>query len=131
MKIIVYKKRGDFYECTSLKDTNENESTIIFDEPISGKVKFGKAILTVTGGACRFNAAAFADGVYSPVLIKNKRLYKMEDLTLKSGGVERKTLGEEYLRSLSERIEEGRVRLQRLEEKLKEISEKIERKITF
>ena len=131
MKIIVYKKREDFYECSAIKDSREELSSIIFDEPINGKLKLGERILPISGGVCRLDLNNLLDGEYSPVLIKDKRLFKMEEIIIKGAGAQKKTLGEEYLRSLSERIEKNRKRLCRLEALLKDISEKIERKITF
>lgn len=131
MKTIIYKKRGDAYECVAIRESDDKLSAILLDEPCDGKIKIGKHLYETKNGVCRFDLSEIENGEYSPALIKNRRLYKMEEIIVRDGGVQKKTLGEDYLRALSSRIEENHRKIFAMEKKLTELSEKIENKITL
>ena len=131
MKTIIYKLRGDSYECVAINQSGEKLGAIIFDEPFDAKLKIGKALYEVKSGVLKLDFSNLESGEYEPALIKNRHLYKMESFILTPEGVQRKTPGEEYLRALSERIEENKKRLCAIENKLAAIGEKIETKLTI
>ena len=111
--------------------SGEKLCAIIFDEPFDAKIKIGEEVYEVKNGVLKIDFSKLGFREYNPLLIRNRRIYKMEGFINTPEGVQRKTLGEEYLRALSERTEENRKRLCAIEEKLAAIGEKIETRLTI
>ena len=131
MKILVYKKRGKTYECTDIKDSAEKRCKIIFDEPLDAKIKLGDVIVPLSHGVAEFDVCDIGNGEHSPILISYGRAVKMEAFIIKDGGVSRPLLSEDYLRSLSTRLEECCEIIDSLEERIAELERKMENTINF
>ncbi len=131
MKTIIYKKRGKVYECTSIVNSQSNDCKILFEEAIDGKIKLGDKILTLIHGVAGLNLSTVSNGEYTPLLIKDGAVFKMEGLIFKDGTISRPMLTDEYLRELSRRIEENAEIIISLEERIAELERKIENTIDF
>ena len=131
MKIIVYEKRQDWYECTYIHDDGDDKVKIVFDEPFDAKLTFGESVFTVSSGIAVLDVSALCDGETNPKLFLGNRVISLEGFILKSGAVVGKKPDAEFERRLSKQAEELFSRMSRAEGAIKDIYEKIEQKISF
>ena len=131
MKIIVYKKREDHYECTDIKDDGSDEASIIFDEPIFGTLVLNDKIHTVSRGICKTNIGELSDCVCTPTLFTSNKKYRLEGFFVKNGIIYRREINEEYVRELYERYSVLEKRVAKSEAEIKKIHAVINQKINF
>ena len=131
MKIIVYKMRSKFYECTDIKDDGGDEVAIIFDEPIGGRIVVKDKSFSLVRGVCKTSVGELCEGECCPTLFTSGKRYKLEGFFVKDGIIQRRSPDEEYVRELYESYLSLEKRILKIETALEEINDKITQKIKF
>lgn len=131
MKIIVYKKRSKFYECTGIKDDGGNDVRIIFDEPICGSFVIRDKTYPIVRGVCKTSLKELFEGECSPNLFTNGKKYRLEHFFIKDGIILRSAPDGDYVRELYENYSRIQEKLIEIESKLNDITDKITQKIKF
>lgn len=131
MKIIIYKMRSNFYECTNIKDDGSDDVAIIFDEPLCGTLTVKDKALPLVRGVCKTSVGELCEGECTPALFTNGKKYKLESFFVKDGIIQRRSPDEEYVRELYENYCSLEKRVLKIEAALEEINGKITQKINL
>ena len=131
MTTVFYKKILGHYEISEICESSGEDIRFEFEEPIDGKLVISNSVFDIFHGVCQTKVSNLSEGDISPKIYTGGDMQKIESFIVKQGAVLRKARGEDYIRGLSVTVDALLCRVQILEEKIAEVQNKIERKITF
>lgn len=122
IKLMLYGAEAEVLE--SLPDSS-NVLTLDFCEELSGFVRIGELTARLSGGRCDFDLRLLENGDYSPELILKSERIPLPLIRKFGSGIVCCDCTEGYIRSASQRERELAKRVGALENKLREIEEKV------
>ena len=131
MKTILYKKMFNKYRIAEIRDSQNPEITLRFEEAIEAKLFIGKSVFTVSCGIAKIPPSQISDGEICPKLYTGTGKEDIEGFIVSYGEVVRTSPDSEFAKTVGEAVIEILQRLGEHEKDISEIKGRLDQKLKF
>lgn len=131
MKTILYKKMFNKYRIAEIRDSQNPEITLRFEEAIEAKLFIGKSAFTVSCGIAKIPPSQILDGEICPKLYTGTGKEDIEGFIVSYGEVVRTSPDSEFAKTVGEAVIEILQRLSKHEKDISEIKGRLDQKLKF
>jgi len=131
MTILVYKSIIGRYELASISHDTGDGLTVIFEEPLDGKLIIGERVLNVKCGISKSESFILPDGDVTPRLVTSGGVKTLEGFISRRGEIIKKVPDAEYIRNIASALSALIGRVAANEAAIEKINEHINQKIEF